>query len=97
VARVIYSHNAIRNLERVLAYTAEAAPGNEMAAARAIRSAVNALAEHPHLGRPVRHGLRQLLISYGKTGYIALYRFVAARDVVRVLAIRHQRELDYAE
>jgi hypothetical protein len=30
-----------------------------------------------------------------KTGYVALYRFVPERDLVRVLAIRHQRELDY--
>jgi hypothetical protein len=29
------------------------------------------------------------------TGYIALYRFLPGRDEVRVLAIKHQRELDY--
>jgi plasmid stabilization system protein ParE len=97
VARIAYSRNAIRNLERVLAYAADTAPGSELAAARAIRSAVTALAEHPYLGRPVGQGLRRVVISYGKTGYVALYRFVAAQDVIRVLAVRHQRELDYAE
>ncbi len=66
-----------------------------MAAARAIRSAVEALARHPLIGRPVGGQLRELVISFGRTGYVALYRFVPARDEVRILALRHQRELDY--
>lgn len=42
------------------------------------------------------HGdLRELVISYGRTGYVALYRFLPLRDEVRVLAIRHQREIGY--
>ena len=39
--------------------------------------------------------LRELVISYGRTGYVALYRFVVSRDEVRILALRHQRELGY--
>jgi plasmid stabilization system protein ParE len=35
------------------------------------------------------------VISFGRSGYLALYRFVPARREVRILAIRHQRELDY--
>jgi plasmid stabilization system protein ParE len=42
------------------------------------------------------HGdIRELVISYGQTGYIALYRFVVPRDEVTVLAIRHQREIGF--
>jgi hypothetical protein len=41
--------------------------------------------------------MRELVISFGKSGYVALYRFIAHLGVVRVLAIRHQRELDYPE
>jgi plasmid stabilization system protein ParE len=42
------------------------------------------------------HGdIRELVISYGQTGYIALYRFVVPQDKVRVLAIRHQREIGF--
>ncbi len=29
------------------------------------------------------------------SGYVALYRFVASKDEVRILAIRHQRELGF--
>jgi hypothetical protein len=39
--------------------------------------------------------LRELVISYGKTGYVALYRFLPDRNLVRVLAIKRQRELDF--
>lgn len=37
--------------------------------------------------------MRELVISRGSTGYIALYRYHEIRDVVTVLAIRHQREV----
>ena len=53
------------------------------------------LAHHPLIGRIVTAELRELVISYGRTGYVALYRFVPSRREVRILAIRHQRELDY--
>jgi len=56
---------------------------------------VTVLAEHPLSGRRVQGEVRELVISYGKTGYVALYRFLPAHNLVRVLAIRHQRELDY--
>jgi len=41
----------------------------------------------------VEKELRELVISRGKTGYLALYDYVEEHDVVRVLAIWHQREL----
>ena len=64
-------------------------------AAAAIREAVDILSRHPLIGRPVAEPLRELVISLGKTGYIALYRFLPARGEVRILGIRRQRELDY--
>jgi hypothetical protein len=38
---------------------------------------------------------RELVIPYGATGYIALYRFDIQRDQVRALALRQQREIGY--
>lgn len=49
--------------------------------------------QHPRIGRVRSEGLRELVISRGKTGYVALYRYDEIRDVARVLALRHQREL----
>lgn len=37
--------------------------------------------------------LRELVISYGRTGYVALFEIDAR--CVTILAVRHQRESDY--
>lgn len=97
MATVVYARRAVDNLERAFAFLAETSPEAAVAAARAIESAVGMLEHHPLIGRIVRHELRELVISYGRTGYVALYRFVPASDEIRILAIRHQRELDYPD
>jgi len=95
VARVVYSRHALANLERAFAFLAENDPDAAAAAAEAIQSAVEVLVRHPLIGRRVGGDLRELVISFGRTGYVALYRFVPARDEVRMLAFRHQREVDH--
>ena len=60
-----------------------------------VLNALNILEQHPHIGRLVQNQLRELIISRGKTGYVALYEYDEAADVVLVLAIRHQREAGY--
>jgi hypothetical protein len=44
-----------------------------------------------------RSTLRELIISYGKSGYIALYEHSPVENVVRIFAIRHQREAGYRD
>ena len=95
VAQIVYSENALANLERVFDFLAEHEPQAALGAARSIVEAVNTLSNHPLIGRTVAGELRELVISYGQTGYIALYRFLPLQDQVRIVAIRHQRELDY--
>jgi plasmid stabilization system protein ParE len=94
VAAVVYSPRAIEHLERAFDFLAERDLRAATAAAAAIQPAVQILEQHPLIGRVVEGELRELVISFGRTGYIALYRFLPARDEVRVLAIKHQRELD---
>jgi plasmid stabilization system protein ParE len=96
VASIVYAPNAVANLERAFAVLASDDPRTAKAAAAAIKEAVGLLAHHPFVGRVVEDELRELVISFGRTGYVALYRFAPARDEVRVLAIRHQRELGYS-
>ena len=86
MAQIIYSARAVENLDN---------PAGAVAAAEAIESAVNTLAAHPLVGRRIEGDLRELVISFGVTGYVALYRFVVQDDQVRVLALRHQREIGY--
>jgi hypothetical protein len=39
--------------------------------------------------------LRELVIAFGDSGYVALYRHEPASDAVYVLAFRHQTEVGY--
>lgn len=95
MAQVVYSARALENLERAFEFIAENDPQAALAAAAAVRSAVESLAAHPLVGRRIEGDLRELVISYGATGYVALYRFLVQRDGVRILALRHQREIGY--
>lgn len=97
MAAVVYSARALEHLERAFEFLAQNDPNAASRAAAAIQSAVSTLAAHPLIGRRVEGEIRELVISFGKSGYVALYRFLPHLDVVRVLAIRHQRELDYPE
>jgi plasmid stabilization system protein ParE len=95
VASVVYSARSLTHLERAFQFLREEDAKAALDAVAAIQSAVDALAMHPLLGRRVRGDLRELVVSYGRTGYVALYRFAVAHDQVRILAIRHQRELGF--
>ena len=55
------------------------------------------LETNPGIGRPLADhpALRELLIGFGDTGYIALYRHDMELDAVYVLAFRHQKEAGY--
>ncbi|MHB1290585.1 MAG: type II toxin-antitoxin system RelE/ParE family toxin [Sulfuricella sp.] len=63
----------------------------------AIREALMPLKHSPMIGRPVEDhdDLRELVIDFGASGYLAMYRFERTLDAVTILAIKHQREDDY--
>jgi len=95
MAQIVYSARALENLDRVFTSSLAGDRAAEAAAAAAIESGVNNLAAHPLVGRRVEGDIRELVISFGATGYIALYRFVVQENQVRVLGLRHQREIGY--
>jgi addiction module RelE/StbE family toxin len=96
VAEVVYARHAFADLERLSDFLAENAPKAAIAAIDVIRDGIEILERHPLVGRSCEEGLRELLISYGKSGYVALYSYEQRQDVVLVLAIRHQREAGYS-
>jgi plasmid stabilization system protein ParE len=85
VAKVVFTPRARRDLGRVEAFSA--------GALALVAEAIEMLKRHPLLGRPAHEGVRELIVSRGKTGYVVLYRFLVHDDLVRILGIRHQREL----
>ena len=95
VATVVYSARALDHIEHAFEFLRDKNPEAAVNSVTAIRSAVENLAAHPLIGRRIEGQLRELVISYGQTGYVALYRFVVSLDEVRILAIRHQRQLGY--
>ena len=96
MAQVIYSRSAFSDLERLAEFLAESAPEAAIAAVDVIRDGIEILARHPLIGRPCEEELRELLISYGESGYVVLYSYEQPQDVVLVLAMRHQREMGYS-
>jgi len=94
---LLLSEEAILDLGRIADFLAAADPESSNATATLIREALEILVRHPGIGRPTIHGHRELVISQGKTGYVALYEFQEARDRILVHAIRHQRETGFEE
>ena len=97
VARLIVTAGAARGLERCRRFLVGK---NRRAAARAgqaIEQQFAMLEANPEIGRPYADlpELRELLISFGDSGYVALYRYDPGADSVYVLAFRHQREAGY--
>ena len=88
MAQVVYSARSLAHIERAFQILRDKNPAAAQDAVSAIQSAVDNLAAHPLIGRRIEGELRELVISYGQTGYVALYRFVVSQHEVRVLAIR---------
>lgn len=95
MAALSYSARALSDLERLTDFLLESDPAAAPATVELIQEAVSLLKRHPLVGRPVEADLRELVISRGRTGYVALYAFEPLHDAVLVLAIRHQREAGY--
>jgi len=98
VPHLIVTEGAARGLERCRQFLAEKSPEASQRAADVILRRIRALETTPDMGRPfdMDAALRELPISFGASGYIALYRHEPADDAVYLLAFRHQRESGYA-
>jgi plasmid stabilization system protein ParE len=73
-------------------------------ARQTIFSSLRKIALHPSAGRPqvlfanpAYPSLREVVIPFGATGFIVLYRHDQDRDVIVILALKHQREAAYPE
>jgi plasmid stabilization system protein ParE len=97
MARVTLSERVHADFDCILDHLFEFAP--EMATARiaSIVEALDILQHSPLIGRPVESGLRELVIASGRSGYLALYRYLSELDAVFVLAVRSQREAGYRD
>lgn len=94
---IVFAEEALADLERIFEFNFERDPATALDHVAKVRSAVLILEDHPEIGRPAGKGssLRELIISHGKSGYLALYEYSPAEQLIRILAVRHQREAGY--
>ena len=95
MAVIRYAPRALADMERLCDFHAVSDPVLADRTIDLILNAAAVLEQHPLIGRPAESGLRELVISRGRSGYLALYRYDEDRDRVLVLSIRHQREAGY--
>ena len=95
MARISYASQALSDLERISDFLSDKGLEAQLEALDLIDEAVTILSRHPLIGRKAEHDMRELLISQGRTGYVALYSYEIDSDVVLILAVRHQREAGF--
>jgi plasmid stabilization system protein ParE len=95
LATVEITQRALADLERLFDFLAAENPRKAREQILSVRRAFELLADHPLLGRPAEDGRRELVLSRGRYGYIAKYRWLPVEDIVLVLAVRHQLEAGY--
>lgn len=95
MAQWVLSEAAAQDLDELTDFLLQTLPHEAVRTVDLIVDALGILEQHPRIGRPLAHALRELVISRGKTGYLAVYEYDEEADLVLVLAVRHQREQDY--
>ncbi len=95
--QISLSLRAQTDISRLHRFLVTLDPASAKRAVLAIRDAFSPLRDYPFLGRAVEDSeqLRELLIDFGNSGYIALYEYNEHADSVVILALKHQREDGY--
>lgn len=95
--QVVVTEGAALGLERCRRFLAAKSPEAARRAGQAIERQLLQLESAPDIGRPFPEmpELRELVIPFGDSGYVALYRNEPTADAAYVLAFRHQKEAGY--
>jgi toxin ParE1/3/4 len=92
LAKIFFADDVGLDFQRILIHLREHASADGMSRLDGLKTAIDVLIANPLIGRPCGDGLRELVIGRGMRGYIALYDYDERSDLVRILAIRSQRE-----
>jgi plasmid stabilization system protein ParE len=95
VTRLFITEQAARDIDRLCDFLVGTLPEEAARTGDLIFGAIEILENHPSIGRPLGKGLRELVISRGKSGYLALYLHDEVADAISVMGVRHQRESGY--
>ena len=91
--KLIVSQAAITDLERLREFLADKNPAAAQQAVVAMVAAAESLQTFPERGRPSGVGnIRELIVPFGRSGYVLRYAYSAAADEAVILRIWHGRE-----
>ena len=95
--QVKLSQQAVQDIERLYNFLKKASPNSAKLAISTIRQAFTPLKTMPFIGKELEenHELRELIIKFGNSGYVALYKYYDMSNEIVILAIRHQKEVGY--
>jgi plasmid stabilization system protein ParE len=96
VPRLIWSPEALADIQRLYRFLVVKSPDAAKRAVKAIRADMQILAGSPEIGRPVADmdpEFREWLVNFGDSGYVASYRYDG--QTALILAVRHQKEIGY--
>ena len=95
--RIRYTDEANYDLKRLYAFLLEENLQSVEYALQSIANAIDLLKTFPFTCRKAQLDnpfLRELVISFGANGYVALFE-IEEENTVTILTVRHQREDDY--
>ena len=95
MVKIVYTQNAINDLVRLTDFLIEVDIKAASETIDLIEDAISILDRHPLVGRAVDEEIRELVISRGATGYVALYSVEEHKNAILILAIRHQRDAGF--
>lgn len=95
MASIFFATEVALDFQRILAHLREYASVDGTARLTGLKAAIGVLGSNPLIGRPCGDGCRELIIGRGTRTYIALYEYDERMDLVRILAIRSQKESGY--
>lgn len=96
--QIVATEGAALGLERCRRFLAATSPEAGRRAGQAIERQVLLLESTPDIGRPFPEvlELREPVIPFGDSSYVALYRHELSDNAAYVLAFRHQKEAGYS-
>jgi plasmid stabilization system protein ParE len=90
---IVFAPDALADVERLRAFLDQVNPSAASRAMAAILMAIERLHEFPDLGMPTGDAeIRQIIIRFGASGYIARYAVLAETGDIVVTRIWHGRE-----
>jgi plasmid stabilization system protein ParE len=97
MTRLVFAPQTAKDIKRLSEFILDTVPAAAKETVAILVDGLSILKLHPLVGRTVENNYRELVISRGRTGYVALYAYDAIRDIALIIAIRHQRESGFID